>query len=106
MSVVLTLSHSHFYTVTHDRDPFVRSYLNKLSARKPVIFTGDLNVGHLDLDIHNPEAKHIGKQAGLTERERNSHSELLTTNFQDAFRYFYPGQLSKHHAYNQCYLSD
>ncbi len=69
----------------------MRTYLNKLSARKPVVFTGDLNVGHLDADIHNPGAKHIAKQAGLTERERSSHSELLKTNFQDAFRYFYPG---------------
>lgn len=73
-------------------DPWVRQYLSKLNQRKPVVFTGDLNVGYLDLDIHNPTAKHIDKQAGLTPQERQSHSELLeSTNFKDAFRYFYPG---------------
>lgn len=70
----------------------MREYLNKLSERKPVVFTGDLNVGHLDLDIHNPTAKHIVKQAGLTPRERESFTQLLNTNFIDAFRYYYPGR--------------
>jgi hypothetical protein len=49
----------------------------------------------IDLDIYNPEAKHISKQAGLTPEERESHSLLLTTNFQDAFRFFYPGAINK-----------
>lgn len=77
------------------RDPFVRSYLNKLSAAKPVVFTGDLNVGHLNLDIHNPWAKHIVQQAGLTPQERASMSSLLDTNFIDAFRFLYPGEGSE-----------
>jgi len=71
-------------------DPYLRQYLQKLNARKPVIFTGDLNVGHLDLDIHNPTAKHIVKQAGLTPQERQSFTELLSTKFRDAFRFYYP----------------
>lgn len=45
---------------------------------KSVIYTGDLNVAHLDLDVHNPGAKHIAKQAGLTPQERSSMSALLT----------------------------
>ena len=53
---------------------------------------GDLNVAHLDLDIHNPSAKHLVKQAGVTPQERASFSTLLASGFQDAFRYFYPGQ--------------
>ena len=72
----------------------MRAYLNKLSARKPVVYTGDLNVGHLDLDIHNPEAKHIAKQAGLTPQERAAFTEMLeATHFRDAFRYLYPSKL-------------
>lgn len=67
-------------------------YLTTLSKRKPVIFTGDLNVGHLDVDIHNPTAKHIVKQAGLTPVERDSFTQLLSTNLRDAFRYFYPSE--------------
>lgn len=71
----------------------MREYLKKLNARKPVVYTGDLNCGHLDLDIHNPEAKHITKQAGLTPAERAAFTEMLTdTKFKDAFRYFHPGK--------------
>eukprot|EP01036_Dinobryon_divergens_P030396 gene30396-39636_t len=81
-------------------DPYMRKYLQTLGSRKPVIFAGDMNVGHLDIDIHNPTAKHIAKQAGLTPRERASFSQLLATPssltdpssrpFVDAFRYFHP----------------
>lgn len=49
-----------------------------------------MNVGHLDIDIHNPTAKHIVKQAGLTPQERASFTELLSGPLKDAFRYFYP----------------
>ncbi len=72
-------------------DPYMRDYLCKLRESKPVIFIGDLNVGHLDLDIHNPTAKHIVKQSGLTPEERNSFSSLLAAGFRDAFRFLYPG---------------
>lgn len=66
-------------------------YLQTLAKRKPVVYTGDLNVGHLDLDIHNPTAKHIVKQAGLTPQERNSMTSFLSSGiFKDAFRFFYP----------------
>lgn len=78
-------------------DPYIREYLTSLQKIKPVIFAGDLNVGHLDLDIHNPSAKHISKQAGLTPRERSSMTHLLETGFVDAFRHFHPdarGQFS------------
>lgn len=69
----------------------MRAYLRKLSARKPVIYTGDLNCGHLDLDMHNPGAKHIVKQAGLTPVERAAFSQMLQEcGFRDAFRHLYP----------------
>lgn len=49
-------------------------------------------MAHLDLDIHNPEAKHLVKMAGVTPQERESFSSLLATGFQDALRFFYPGE--------------
>lgn len=68
-------------------------YLCALNKKKPVILTGDLNVGHLELDIHNPTAKHISKQAGLTPQERNSFTKILSeTSSVDAFRYYYPSK--------------
>lgn len=73
-------------------DPAFFAYLSHLSATKPVILTGDLNVGHLDLDIHNPTAKHISKQAGLTPQERKSFGQGLLGDgkFTDAFRFLFP----------------
>eukprot|EP01039_Chlorochromonas_danica_P003244 gene3243-3554_t len=72
-------------------DPAFFHYLTELSLKKPVILTGDLNVGHLDVDIHNPTAKHIAKQAGLTPEERQSFTSFLTAGvFHDAFRFLYP----------------
>jgi len=72
-------------------DAHMRSYLKKHNQRKAVVFTGDLNCGHLDLDIHNPDAKHIDKQAGLTPQERASFTTMLEeTRYKDALRYLYP----------------
>jgi exodeoxyribonuclease III len=68
-----------------------RAYLQALSERKPVVYTGDLNVGHLDLDIHNPLSKKIDTVPGLTPRERGAFSQMLAqTGFRDAFRELYP----------------
>jgi exonuclease III len=76
------------------RDPALTAYLKSLEASgKPVILTGDLNVAHLDLDIHNPMAKHLSKQAGVTPQERQSFGNTLAQEFQDALRFFYPGPL-------------
>jgi len=76
---------------TEEWDPHLVAYMKSLElSGKPVILTGDLNVAHLDLDIYNPTAKHINKQAGLTPQERQSFGGGLATEFQDALRYFYP----------------
>lgn len=45
-------------------DAKMREYLNVLQKTKPVIWTGDLNVCHLDGDVWNPDAKHIPTQVG------------------------------------------
>lgn len=57
---------------------------------KPVIFTGDLNVAHTNLDVYNPHAPHLKKQPGCTARERASHDLLLAGGLVDCFRHLYP----------------
>ena len=64
------------------------AYLKKLEETKPVIFCGDLNVAHQEIDLKNPVANH--KNAGFTDEERQKFSALLDAGFIDTFRYFYP----------------
>ena len=72
-------------------DTAVRSYLESLSKKKPVILGGDLNVAHRDLDVYNFDAPHIKKQAGCTKEERESFTLLLNSqNRVDSFRALYP----------------
>lgn len=66
----------------------MRDYLCELDQIKPVIFTGDLNVAHEEIDLKNPKPN-IGK-AGFTYEEREKFGELLKSGFVDSFRYFYP----------------
>jgi exodeoxyribonuclease III len=76
-------------------DTYMKRYLNGLKVQKPVIYTGDLNVAHLDLDIYNFDAKHIMKQAGLTPEERQSFGDLLAQGYKDALRFLYPSNVVK-----------
>jgi exodeoxyribonuclease III len=76
-------------------DPYMRNYLLELQKKKPIVFAGDLNCGYADIDIHNPTAKHIVKQAGLTPRERSSFGEFFNIGFVDALRYFYPNAIGQ-----------
>ena len=64
------------------------SYLKKLEEKKPVIFCGDLNVAHREIDLKNPKSNH--KNAGFTDEERGKMTALLGSGFTDTFRYFYP----------------
>ena len=64
------------------------SYLKKLEEKKPVIFCGDLNVAHKEIDLKNPKTNR--KNAGFTEEEREKFSQLINTGVIDTFRYFYP----------------
>ena len=71
-------------------DEDFRGYLASLDKRKPTVVGGDLNVGHLDLDIYNKDAPHIKKSAGLTPEERASFTKMLQTlNLEDTFRKFH-----------------
>jgi exodeoxyribonuclease III len=64
------------------------AYLKKLEETKPVIFCGDLNVAHKEIDLKNPKTNR--KNAGFTDEERAKFSALLDAGFIDTYRYFYP----------------
>ena len=66
------------------------SWLKKLEEKKPVIFCGDLNVAHKEIDLKNPKTNR--KNAGFTDEEREKFSRLLDAGFIDTYRYFYPDQ--------------
>ena len=101
---VITLEYEKFYFVTvytpNSQDGLKRldyrmewekaflAYLKKLEEKKPVIFCGDLNVAHQEIDLKNPKTNR--ENAGFTDEERARFSELLKEGFVDTFRYFYP----------------
>ncbi|MDE6357299.1 MAG: exodeoxyribonuclease III [Eubacteriales bacterium] len=66
----------------------IRNYLLNLNSKKPVIFCGDLNVAHKEIDLKNPKTNR--KNAGFSDEEREKFSILLESGFTDTFRYFYP----------------
>lgn len=63
-------------------------YLKELDKKKPVVFCGDLNVAHKEIDLKNPKTNR--KNAGFTDEEREKFSTLLENGFIDTYRYFYP----------------
>lgn len=64
------------------------SYLKDLKEKKPVVFCGDLNVAHREIDLKNPKTNH--KNAGFTDEERGKFQNIIDAGFIDTFRYFYP----------------
>ena len=103
---VITLEFEDFYFVTvytpNSQNELARleyrmqwetdflAYLKKLEENKGVIFCGDLNVAHREIDLKNPKTNR--KNAGFTDEERGKFTELLDAGFIDTFRYFYPDQ--------------
>ena len=101
---VITLEFEDFYMVTvytpNSQDGLKRldyrmqwetdflAYLKKLEEKKGVIFCGDLNVAHQEIDLKNPKTNR--KNAGFTDEERSKFGEVLAAGFIDTFRYFYP----------------
>ena len=67
-----------------------RNYLKHLekSREKPVIFCGDLNVAHQEIDIARPGTNH--RSAGFTDEERASFGDTLAAGFTDSYRHFHP----------------
>ncbi len=66
----------------------IRNYLKLLDSKKPIVYCGDLNVAHKEIDLKNPSSNH--HNAGFTDEEREKMTELLENNFIDTFRYKYP----------------
>ena len=66
----------------------MRDYLKGLEEKKPVIYTGDLNVAHKEIDLKNPDTNK--KSAGFTQEERENMTFLLERGFVDTFRHLYP----------------
>ena len=64
------------------------AYLKALEEHKPVIFCGDLNVAHQEIDLKNPKSNH--QNAGFSDEERAKMTRLKENGFIDTFRYFYP----------------
>lgn len=67
-----------------------RNFILSLDAKKPVIFCGDLNVAHKEIDLKNPKTNH--HNAGFTDEEREKMTLMLDAGFTDTFRHFYPDQ--------------
>ncbi len=101
---VITLEYQDFYFVNcyvpnskrellrlNERMDFedqMRAYLISLNQKKPVIYTGDLNVAHMPIDLKNPGSN--TRNPGFTDEERNKMSKLLESGFVDTFRSLYP----------------
>ena len=66
----------------------IRDYLLDLDAKKPVVYCGDLNVAHQEIDIKNPGPNR--RNPGFTDEERETMTKLLSSGFVDTFRYLYP----------------
>ena len=66
----------------------LRNYMMELDRKKPVIYCGDLNVAHEEIDLKNPKTNHFS--AGFTDEERGKFTQLLESGFSDTFRSLYP----------------
>ncbi|WP_326717016.1 exodeoxyribonuclease III [Vagococcus jeotgali] len=71
-----------------DWETHIRAYLKKLEETKPVVYCGDLNVAHENIDLKNWKTNH--RNPGFSDQERAAFTELLNSGFIDTFRYFYP----------------
>ena len=103
---VITLEFEDFYFVTvytpNSQDGLKRldyrmqweddflAYLKGLEEHKPVIYAGDLNVAHKEIDLKNPKTNR--KNAGFTDEECSKMDKVIESGFIDTFRHFYPDQ--------------
>lgn len=74
------------YRIRWDHD--FLSYVKSLEEKKPVIFCGDLNVAHREIDLARPKTNR--KSPGFSDQERASFDHILEAGFTDTFRHFYP----------------
>ena len=66
----------------------LRQYLCELDTIKPVVYCGDLNVAHEEIDLKNPKTNHFNP--GFSDEERGKMTQLLSSGFLDSFRTLYP----------------
>lgn len=101
---VITLEFDEFYFITvytpNSQDGLKRldyrmkweddflGYIKSLDAKKPVVYCGDLNVAHNEIDLKNPKTNR--KNAGFTDEERAKMTAVLSSGFADSFRHLYP----------------
>ncbi|MCR5278587.1 MAG: exodeoxyribonuclease III [Lachnospiraceae bacterium] len=101
---VITLEYGNFFFITcytpNSQDELKRldyrmtwedaflNYINGLRQKKPVIFCGDLNVAHREIDLKNPKTNR--HNAGFTDEERSKMTDLLNAGYVDTFRLLYP----------------
>ena len=101
---VITLEYDSFYLVNcyvpnaqdglkrldyrMEFEDVMRNYLKSLSDKKSVIYCGDLNVAHNEIDLKNPSANH--HNAGFSDEERGKFTQLLSEGFTDSYRSLYP----------------
>ena len=77
------------YRVEFEND--MRNYLVELDKQKPVVYCGDLNVAHQEIDLKNPKSNH--KSAGFSDEEREKFTRLLSCGFADSYRRLYPDKV-------------
>ena len=101
---VITLEYPDYYLITvytpNSQDELRRldyrmewedaffAYVKGLDEKKPLIYCGDLNVAHQEIDLKNPATNR--KNAGFTDEERAKMSRILENGFTDSFRYLHP----------------
>ena len=78
----LALRHQHW-------DPAFLAYVKQLEKKKPVVFCGDMNVAHTELDLANPKPNRGRK--GFTDEEREGFQNFIDAGFIDSFRLFEEG---------------
>lgn len=69
----------------------LRQYITDLDRTKPVIYCGDLNVAHNEIDLKNPKTNR--RNAGFTDEERGKFTQLLNSGFCDSYRFLYPDKV-------------
>ena len=66
----------------------IREYLLELDGKKPVVYCGDLNVAHREIDLKNPQSNR--RNPGFSDEEREKMTRLLDSGFVDTFRALHP----------------
>ncbi len=69
----------------------LRNHLVSLNEKKPVVYCGDLNVAHEEIDLKNPKSNR--RNPGFSDEEREKMTELLSKGFIDTYRFLYPDKI-------------